>query len=248
MFISGQHVLQFIVSSVFLLMIIGLTNLLAPALIPWELTAFWVAKGTAATWLSACTPLLIWGVVINFLLEPWRWQKQEVKLGRFTVLKMLKIKIPSPTKVFFMGLLTSVWVGITEEIIYRWLAFFAAFGSLCLINFLFFGFIGFGLPELFNIYIWAPLANFFTAGHLQAFLIGGGWLMSAALLSANHSFRDGHKYQGFIGWTNSWFIGMFMFYLMFTYGIFAAMLAHVLYDIVCYTWMALSLAIRKPFG
>ena len=61
------------------------------------------------------------------------------------------------------------------------------------------------------------------------------WFVGAALLSANAMFRNGHKYQGPIGIVNSWYIGMFLFWIMFQFGLIVAIIVHILYDVIVFT-------------
>lgn len=94
-----------------------------------------------------------------------------------------------------------------------------------------------------------PVADFTSLGKLHAFLYPAGdnpdaWAAGAAIVSANLFFRDGHKYQGFLGWTNSWFIGMVFFWVMFTFGLVPAMLVHFLYDLLIFIYAALRRAVR----
>jgi hypothetical protein len=89
-----------------------------------------------------------------------------------------------------------------------------------------------GLVWLLYSFVLSPIADFFTFGILHEQLSGADtWFVAAALLMANSQFRDGHKYQGLLGLVNSWFIGMYMFYLLFTYGLVAAIVVHLIYDL-----------------
>ena len=66
----------------------------------------------------------------------------------------------------------------------------------------------------------------------------GEWAVGAAVVSANIFFRDGHKYQGPFGVLNAWFIGLVMFWVMFTYGVWPAIICHFLYDFLIYATVA----------
>jgi hypothetical protein len=61
-------------------------------------------------------------------------------------------------------------------------------------------------------------------GHAQPLLVMG-------MISANFWFRDGHKYQGLLGWTNSWWLGCVFIFATLTYGLPAAIAVHVILDI-----------------
>jgi len=129
---------------------------------------------------------------------------------------------------FFKGMWISLNAGVFEELSYRWLKFFIA-----MITLPFFNWITFGLVEWVYSTILVPLANFCTFGALEPFLLGGSsWVLGAAIISANVSFRDAHVNHGTLGKINVWFIGMVMFYLMLNYGIQTAIAAHFLYDAI----------------
>lgn len=64
----------------------------------------------------------------------------------------------------------------------------------------------------------------FYSGHDKIFLFGA--------ILANAWFRDGHKYQGWFGYTNSWFCGMALLYATVTYGLMTAVAIHVIYDVI----------------
>lgn len=143
-------------------------------------------------------------------------------------------------EVFALGTIISIFAGVTEEIAFRWLLFFGGFLTLGATNWLFFGAMGFGIPEWFFTHLWGPLANWTTLGYMEPYINHpSGWLFGGTMLSVNAFFRDGHKYQGVFGWVNSWFLGMFFFYVMFNYGLLAAIVIHFLYDFLIFSTVAL---------
>lgn len=77
----------------------------------------------------------------------------------------------------------------------------------------------------------------FTSNH-QPFLVMG-------MFAANFAFRDGHKYQGFFGWSNSWWMGCVFIYATLTYGLAVAVTVHALYDLLIFTLEYLA---RKVAG
>lgn len=140
----------------------------------------------------------------------------------------------SRTVRLFKGAWVSLNAGIFEELIFRWLLFFIA-----MITLPFFNFLTFGLAKLLYTEVLIPVANFFTFGSLEPYLMdGNSWVLGAAIVSANVSFRDAHK--GWFTRINAWFIGMAMFYLVLNYGIQTAITAHVLYDAIVFTIAALA--------
>lgn len=56
------------------------------------------------------------------------------------------------------------------------------------------------------------------------------FLFIAAAMSANVDFRDGHRYQGLLGWLNSWTIGYILLHAMMNHGIVVAIIVHALYN------------------
>ncbi len=75
--------------------------------------------------------------------------------------------------------------------------------------------------------------HFTTFGLLDPILYGdhNKAILFGAII-ANSWFRDGHKYQGPPGVINSWYIGMILLYATLMYGLWTAIIIHVLYDIV----------------
>jgi hypothetical protein len=82
------------------------------------------------------------------------------------------------------------------------------------IIFPFFGWASFGLLDPILYYEHAP------------------WLFIAGAISANAKFRDGHKYQGLFGLCNAWAVGFMLLYAMLYYGLWVAIIVHVVYDIL----------------
>jgi len=145
-----------------------------------------------------------------------------------------------PRLIFGQGMWISLNAGIFEELIYRWLRF-----SIAMITLPFFNLITFGFLKWVYITILIPVANWVTFGALQEYLFHpASWVIGAAIISANGSFRDGHKENGFFSWVNSWFLGMVFFFLMFNYGLLTAIVAHVLYDMAIFVVAALGMSWR----
>jgi len=61
-----------------------------------------------------------------------------------------------------------------------------------------------------------------------ALLVMGG-------IMANLWFRDGHKYQGWFGYLDSWMVGFVLLYAMFTYGLLTAIVLHCMWNSAIYT-------------
>ena len=129
----------------------------------------------------------------------------------------------------------SVNAGIWEELIFRWLVFGSAMITLTFVNW-----ITFGLLHWLYVTLFIPVANWLTFGALAPQLLGANWILGAAVLSASASFQSGHKHLGLFGYLNAWFLGMIFFWLTFNHGIFTAMVAHVMYDLIILVAYALK--------
>jgi hypothetical protein len=78
-----------------------------------------------------------------------------------------------------------------------------------------------------------PILSFFSFRLLDPILYHEAipFLAIAGMVSANASFRDGHKYQGLFGLLNAWTIGYILLYAMVFHGLWVAILVHALYDL-----------------
>jgi len=210
-----------------------------PNSIPFTIFEFWVWDGDTI-WEGVKTgwPIFVWGFSIQmFLAFRADWKKEHIDNAEDFIIG---------------GAIISGIAGFFEEIIFRWVLFYGAFIAIQITNFLFFGFLNwmFGwswaeLPRLLSWYIVLPFADFMTLRYFSEFLVNQGWLLGAAVLAVNAKFRDGHKYQGFLGVVNSWYIGLFLFYIMFKYGIVAAILVHFTYDMIIFWVLYLHAAARR---
>ncbi len=211
----------FVLSAIGALILIGLTKLIRPQTIPFDFLHFWKINGSLLEAIKLSWIIFAWGILINVVVLVFSQRKPsykddaEVNLG--------------------IGFLISIWAGVMEEICFRWLLFYGVIVSLQIVNWMFFGCLGFGIAEWFYSYFLIPIANFTTLGYLEPILIDKyGWAVGAALISVNGRFRDAHAYQGIFGIINSWFLGMFFFYLMFNYGLIPAIFVHFLYDMLIF--------------
>jgi len=103
-----------------------------------------------------------------------------------------------------------------------------AFGVVCMMMF-------FTADPLYWIYdhIFVPVINFITFGQFHNILYypDGSRLFIFGMVVANAKFRDGHKYQGPIGFVNSWIIGFVMMGAMLHFGLWTAVVLHAVYDL-----------------
>ncbi len=210
---------NFIISAFFAAIVVALVKNFAPGLIPYGAFEFWTTHGTVTEWLIAGLPIFAWGAAVT------------------TVFAIVRQNTPEQNRyaegLLLMSGLGNVRAGVVEELCYRWLIFLSSMFWVRVSNFILLGFIGWGIPEHLFIWIFRPLADFVTLHGLHDQLYHpSGWAIGAAMLATNAFFRNGHKYQGWFGWINSWFLGMFFFWIMFRFGLPAAMLVHFSYNMV----------------
>ncbi len=202
---------NYLVSSVLAILVIVAVKAIWPDVIPFGAFEFWTIRGTPADWLAASWPFLAWAFVLNIIYVSFIGTARQHDLRSF---------VTDAPVVFLLATL--------EELAFRWLLFLSAIVGVKVLNFLLLGFIpGWGLYELLHVHVAGPLANLVTLGYLKPQILGSGWAIGAALLSTNAFFRNGHAYQGPVGILNSWFLGMFMFWLTFKYGLVASIAFHI---------------------
>lgn len=103
-----------------------------------------------------------------------------------------------------------------------------------------------------------PLTNFFTAYQYDKLFMGafgmntnsyeGAWvgarrrrtiwqqnaqdnrMFMVGILLVNLFYRDGKKYQGVLGWIDSWYVGLALTNIMLNHGLFTALVVHLIYE------------------
>lgn len=219
--LSGITPLVFAITVALSAGFIGIVKLCSDTIIPFSFWGAWTVHGGFWQGIGAYWPLFLYGFLLNAAIVTWKRD-------------LLRQLDASPTEVFVKGCGLSLWAGFTEEIIFRWLGFLSSIAFMKFFNFILFGLVAWLFSAVFG-----PLADWATLGHLHSVLSHeSGWWVGAAMLSANSSFRNGHKYQGFLGFTNSWFLGMVFFHCMFHYGLPVAIAVHALYDIAVFAALA----------
>lgn len=159
-------------------------------------------------------------------------------LSSIVAIVLIRNQVPTPLRprtLFIGGLLTSLRAGVLEELVFRWLLVLSAPVGITILNT-----ITFGLVKWLHVHALLPLANWATFGILEPQLHASNGVMAAALLVVAAVFRNGHAYLGPFGFVNAWFLGMVMFYLVFNFGLITAIVAHVLYDAIIFSTLALS--------
>lgn len=233
---------NYISAAISSIIVIAVLEWLWPSVIPIDVFSVWDDHGAGLKdWFVIALPICLWGLGLSMTMNMFmggKAQNMQRMAIRGSGLKGIHV--------FGMGTITSLWAGITEEIAFRWLIFLGAIPSIKLGNFLFFGFLGFGFPEWFHFNVWGPLADWSTLRYItEHILYQADWAVGAAVLYTNAFFRDAHRYKGPIGWINSWFGGMYFFWVMFNYGLLAAIVIHILYDFVIFTYVAIRVALTR---
>ncbi len=219
---------SYLYTSALCFILIGACAVFFPHLTPFGFFEFWTIKGSLKDAAWQAWPIYLFGILFNlkifFRRNDYRMQPRQLLLAGFGI---------------------SLWAGVAEEICFRWLIFMGAIVVITGADWLLLGFMGVHPVQWFY-GILCIVANFFTFGYLAPYLLNGfGWAVGAAIISSNGRFRNGHAYQGYRGFTISWFMGMYFFWLMFTYGLLAAMLVHFLYDFFLFLLAVLDATIEK---
>lgn len=211
-----EHPVGFFIGVVLCFVAVSVLEIFWPDVIPFYMFEFWTWKGSWAEILPVSLVAFIWAVGITFI-------------ARLLALVMTRGESMDESRSQLVGdMLLGTLAAVVEEAYFRWLLFYSEIAGFKLINLLTCGVVAW-------IYTHAicPVANFVTLGYLEPWLSTNLiWAIGAAVVSSNGKFRDGHKYQGFFGWINSWFGGMYLFYVMFNHGLFAAITMHFVYNMV----------------
>lgn len=212
-------------SAIFAFVIVGILVIFWPSLIePFRFFEFWTTKGSVADAITGAWPMYLWGVSLTL----------------FAILFLRERSIGDKTALFAVGFVKSLKAGVFEEMAFRWIFLFSAMVMLPIFDFIFLGFMDVHIFEWIYVTLLCPIANFFTLGYLESYLVNSkDWVIGAAIISSNGRFRNGHGYQGLFGFTNSWFIGMYLYWIVFTFGIIPAIVIHFLYDFFIFTLEAL---------
>ena len=226
---------NFIVLIFFSFIGVSIVSIIFPGVIPFRMFELWNTSGKMSDWLIASWPIFAWAIGLNVLVSLTTRNRKEHNRNA--------------EKIFVGGAVLSLIAGVTEEIGFRWLIFLNSILIIKIMNFLFFGFLGLPLAEPVYKYFSAPIANFLTMGSMEHILFHrAGWSVGAGLMASNSFFSDGHKYLGWLGQVNSWFIGMFMFLILFEYGLLAWITIHFLYDLSIFCVRYVDIAIERAIG
>jgi len=210
----------------FSILLVLLLEWLRPDLIPFELGTFWYVE--QPVWTAFTDSLLLaWppmaaGLLLTLIKVPAHRQLQR---------QLAWGDVPPPGRVITLGPFQLIFHSALEEVLFRWLLFYAAIAGAVIADFVVLGFAGLHpIPWIFN-EVLIPVADFATAGRLHEVLTTAPWTVAAAMLTSNGRFRNSHTYQGLIGWIWSWYLGMFLFLVLFEHGLVAAIAVHIAYNL-----------------
>jgi hypothetical protein len=198
-----------------------------PAVIPFEFTQFWHIKGSVLDWYRSSWMIFVWAFSVTTFVAVCTRNRSELNQNAEEVLRL--------------GLKVSVRAGVMEEICFRWLIFYNAIIAAKIGNFFLFG-----LVRWIQLHVAGPVVNFVSFGALSEWLIKpSNWAVGAAIVSANAMFRDGHRYQGLLGFVNSWFMGLVFFWILFRFGLPAAIVIHFSYDMLIFVIKYIDCAVER---
>jgi hypothetical protein len=187
----------------------------------------WTTHGSVSEAFSRIWWVFLWGFGLTFLV------------GMIIVIRGVEREY-DPGETLLKGAWISLNAGFFEELIYRWLLFFGAMVTLPFINFITFGFVKWLYTQAL-----IPLANWATFHALDPQLTQQHyWILGAAIISANADFRGAHLLNGPFNWVNAWYGGMLLFWVALNYGLWVAILVHIVYDMVAFTAEAITTAMR----
>lgn len=215
-----------------------LASLAGAGLFLWVLSLFWgeyilldikdLTGSVSAEGLGRVWFIFVWAFCVTLLLGLLKRNSQRATMSR--------------AKGIAVGTWVSLNAGFFEELEYRWLRFFTGMIILPFLNFITFGFV-----QWLYTSVLVPVASTFTFQALDEQLYDPrSWVLGAALVLASIKFRDAHGHLGALGMINAWFIGMVLFWLMFNYGLWTAIIAHIVYDILVFGTAALVAKQSKP--
>jgi hypothetical protein len=219
------------------LLVVGL-EWFAPDVIPFELDTFLTVPQRSPVGfkdaLSLIWPVLAVGVLMSlvFAIRTRRIQRHlaahGAEEGQVVVLRPFPVLVSSAL----------------EEIAFRFVLFYAAIAGVKFMDFLVLGFADLHPVRWLFAEVLIPVADFATAGRMREILLLSPWFVAAAVLSSNGRFRNGHSYQGVLGWIFSWYFGMSLFLVMFEHGLPLAVFVHIFYNM---TVLALHRAVTGVF-
>ncbi len=193
--------------------VVALVKYLWPDSIPFGFFEFWRFTGTWPGFGCIIAISAVWNAIENAIAARHKFKDD-----------------PEPSRnargLFPFSLYIGIKPAVTEETFFRWILFYVEIIAFKMSNI-----IACGITGVLHNWIFGPFVNLVSFGFLEPWLFHeSSWAVGAALIFSCGRFRDGHMYQGFWGWLCSWFFGLFAFYVMFNYGLPAAMTAHFAFN------------------
>ncbi len=213
-------------------LLVYIVELLWPGVAPYRLFELWRPHGKPSEWLLVTLPLIAWGVSVT----AWHaiTTKNDPRLNRYA------------ERVFAEFFMLSLWAGVVEEVCFRWLLFLGGIVVLKAVNGLAFLILGIGLLQELQVFVLGPVANFLTVGCLHEHLNEPSrWAVGLSMLISNGFFRAGHMHSGWFGTISSWFVGMYLFGISMAYGLPAAIITHVYYDLLIFLVVYLDMVYER---
>jgi hypothetical protein len=187
------------------------------------------SKGSIWEGLGRVWFIFAFGFGAQFLIQVWQVVRRRPAAGDMAA-------------VWRSGLWTSAHAGLFEEIIFRVYAFLGAIIALKWLD----GVVG-GVLQWLSVNAVLPLANLVTLGLFKREFTGVDWAFGVGIIVSSLFFRSAHVHYGKFAKGIVWVVGMVMFWLMFNYGLVAAILAHFLYDAAVFLAIALTSPLQpKP--
>jgi hypothetical protein len=205
----------YLITGIILLAVYGLLWLIARDWMVVDVMALWQPDAHVGEAMRRVWFVFAWGVGFTALLQVLIARAGYISLHR-------------PSDILRKGTWISLNAGFFEEIFYRWLVFLTAMVVIRALNAITFGVVEWAYTTLL-----LPIANFITFDALAPQLIDHPeWVLGAAVISSNATFRRAHQQSGPISVVNSWFLGMAFFWVMFNYGLLSSIIIHIAYDLV----------------
>ncbi|QBD78935.1 hypothetical protein EPA93_24305 [Ktedonosporobacter rubrisoli] len=211
------------------------------SLVPFNIFGYWFWHGTFPQVLASSWPIFAWGIpaFIIMISKLGPTPIYRIGLDRYTGQQLLivdnegfaRIVLPGEEPSPMLGLGQILWLGIGEEIIYRWMTLPVIIVLLSALNFLLSG-----LLAWLYLHILGPIIDFVTFGSLHSILFhnGWGWLVGMAVILVSGNALPRVYGRLYASWLVFWPVKLYLFLLMFQYGLFVAMLVHMLFEFLLF--------------
>lgn len=231
----GAILFEVTVRMVFVVLIFLPLQSLLPGLVPFGADQYWYIHGSFLDILATAWPIFAWG---GLMLLPFVWLMSWFITHPSVISRatfganingpiQIQINLPSPA----VGMWQSIWIGIGEELGLRWLAFYSLIALLNMLGSL--SLLDNALPRLYTFLV-GPVVNFVTFGQFSSILFHPHWTWAVGgaivILSFYHSERRFLPIKGNMSWLLYWLPNLFLYLVMFRYGLIAAMLVHLIYE------------------